>query len=137
MWAQHPQLSLIPALVDSRHLRRGLPPLTLSLRLLELEKSGSDWFSGAFDRNLSLLTQVILKRKKDSELGIIDFHVRNPRNAKFGGPRGLVDHARGQALSGTLRASTLRCCGACMDPEEFSKVLLIEAWRAEASLCIT
>ena len=79
----------------------------------------------------------MLKRKRDSELGIIDFRLRNPRNKQRGGPRVLVDHARGQALSGILRASTLRWCGACIDPEEFSKLWLIEAWRAEASLCIT
>ena len=101
------------------------------------EKSGPDWFSGAFGRNLSLLTQVMLQRERNSELRIGDFRLRNPRNEQLGGPSGLVDHARGQALSGTLRASTLRWGGACMDPEEFSKVWLIEARRAEASLCIT
>ena len=79
----------------------------------------------------------MLQRKRDSELGIGDFHLRNPTNEQLGGPRGLDDHGRGQARSGALRASTGRCCGACMDPEEFSKVWLTEAWRAKASLCIT
>ena len=79
----------------------------------------------------------MLQRKRDAELGICDFRPRNPRDEKCGGPRGLVDYARGQALSGTLRAPTIRLCRACMDPEEFSKVWPIEAWRAEASLCIT
>ena len=119
---------LLPAPADSPHLRRGPPPSALSSGSAVFEKSGPDWFSGAFERNLSLLTQVMLKRKKDSELGIIYFRLRDPRNETCGGSRGLVDHARGQALSGTLRASTLRWCGACMDPEEFSKVWLIEAW---------
>ena len=94
------------------------------------EKGGLEGFSGAFDRSLSLLTQVMLKRKRDSELGIGDFRQRNPRNEQFGGLRCPDDHARGQARSGALRASTGWWCGACMDPEEFSKVWLIEAWRA-------
>ena len=92
------------------------------------EKGGLEGFSGAFDRNLSLLTQVMLKRKRDSELGIGDFRLRNPTNEQLGAPRGQVDHGRGQARSGALRASTVRFGGACKDPEEFSKVWLIEAW---------
>ena len=79
----------------------------------------------------------MLKRKRDPELGIGDFHLRNPRNEQLEGPRGLDDHGRGQARLGAVMASTGRWCGACMDPEEFSKVLLTEAWSAEASLCIT
>ena len=79
----------------------------------------------------------MLQRKRDAELGIADFRLRNPRNEQLGGPRGLDDHGRGQAGSGALRASTGRWGGACMDPEEFSKVLVIKVWRAEASLCIT
>ena len=94
------------------------------------EKRGPDWFSGRFGLKLSLLTQVMLQRKRDAELGICDFCPRNPNVEKCGAPRGLVDYARGQALSGTLRASTIRLCGACMDPEEFWKVWLIETWRA-------
>ena len=94
------------------------------------EKRGPDWFSGRFGLKLSLLTQVMLQRKRDAELGIGDFRPRNPRDEKCGAPRGLVDYARGQALSGTLRAPTIRLCGACMDPEEFSKVWLIKTWRA-------
>ena len=109
----------------------------LSSGLLVAEKSGPDWFSGAFDRNLSLLTQVMLKRKRDAELGIGDFHLQNPRNEQLGGLSGLVDQGRGQARSGALRASTVVRCGAFMDPEEFSKLWLTEAWRAEAPLCIT
>ena len=101
------------------------------------EKGGLEGFSGAFDRNLSLLTQVMLKRKRDSELGIGDFRLRNPRNEQLSGPSGLVDHGRGKEFSGVLRASIVRWCGACMEPEEFSKVWLIEALRAKASLCIT
>ena len=79
----------------------------------------------------------MLKRKRDAELEIGDFRLRNPRNKQLGGSRGLDDHGRGQARSGAPRASTGRWCGACMDPEVFSKVWLIEARRAEASLCIT
>ena len=137
MWAQHEQLSLILAPADSPPSGALAPPLALSLRLLELEKSGPDWFSGAFGRNLSLLTQVMLQRKSDSELGIFEFRLRTPRNEQLGGPSGLDDNGGSQARSGALRASTVRWGGACMDPEEFSKVWLIEAWRAEASLCIT
>ena len=111
--------------------------LPLSSGSAVAEKGGPDWFSGAFARKLSLLTQVMLQRKRDSELGIGDFRLRNPRKAQHGGPRGLDDHGRGQARSGALRASTLRWCGACMDPEEFSKVWLIEARHEEESLCIT
>ena len=79
----------------------------------------------------------MLQRKRDSELGIGDFRLRNPRNEQLGRPRGLDDQRRGQARSGTLRSPTVRWGGACMDPDEFYKVWLIEAWRAEASLCIT
>ena len=79
----------------------------------------------------------MLQRKRGSELGIGEFRLRNPTNEQLGAPRGQVDHGRGQARSGALRASTVRWGGACMDPEEFSKVWLIEARRAEASLCIT
>ena len=86
---------------------------------------------------MSLLTQVMLQRIRDSELGIGDFRLRNPRNEQLGGPRDLDKPGRGQAGSGALRASTGRWCGACMDPEEFSKVWPIEALRAEASLFIT
>ena len=79
----------------------------------------------------------MLQSFRDVELGIGNFRLRNPINEQLGGPRGLYDHSRGQARSRALRASTGRWCGACMDPEEFSKVWLIEARRAEASLCIT
>ena len=79
----------------------------------------------------------MLQRKRDSELGIGDFCLRNPRNKQLSAPRGQVDHGRGQAGSGDLRASTVMCCGACMNSEEFSKVWLIKARGAEASLCIT
>ena len=79
----------------------------------------------------------MLQRKRDSELGIGDSRLLNLRDETLGGPRGLVDHVRGQERSGALRASTVSWCGACMDPEEFSKVLLNEAWSAETSLCIT
>ena len=86
------------------------------------EKGGLEGFSGAFDRNLSLLTQVMLKRKKDSELGIGDFRLRTARNERLGGPRVPADHGRGQALSGALRALTGRWFRGWMDSEEFSKL---------------
>ena len=70
----------------------------------------------------------MLQRRRESELGICDFRLRNPRNEQLGRPRVLVDHGRDQARSGALRASTVRLGGACMDPDEFSKVWLIEAW---------
>ena len=70
----------------------------------------------------------MLQRFRDSELGIGDSCLRNPRDEQLGGPRGLDDHGGGQARSGAPRASTVRLGGACMDPEEFSKVWLIEAW---------
>ena len=79
----------------------------------------------------------MLQRKRGSELGIGDFRLRTPRNEKLGGPRGLVDHGRGQARSSAPRAPTVRRCGACIDLEEFSKLRIIEAWHAVASLCIT
>ena len=79
----------------------------------------------------------MLKSIRDSELGIGNFRLRTPRNEQLGGPSGLDNHGRGQACSGSLKASTVRWGGACMDSEEFSKVCLIEAWRAEALLCIT
>ena len=109
----------------------------LSSGLLVVEKGGLEGFTGGFGLKLSLLTQVMLQRKRDAELGICDFRPRNPRDEKCGGPRGLVDYARSQARSGTFRASTVTWCGAFMELEEFSKVLLNEAWSAKTSLCIT
>ena len=50
----------------------------------------------------------MLKRKRDAELGIGDFHLQNPRNEQLGGPKGLDDHGRSQARSDALRASTVR-----------------------------
>ena len=96
--------------------------------LLAAEKGGLEGFSGAFGRNLSLLTQVMLQRKRDSELGIGDFHLRNARNERLGGPRGPADHGRGQALSGALRALTVRWFRGWMDSEEFSKLRPHGAW---------
>ena len=83
------------------------------------EKGGLEGFSGAFGRNLSLLTQVMLQSFRDVELGIGDFRLRTPRNAQLGGPKGLDDQGRGQARSGALRAPTVRWYGGWMDPEEF------------------
>ena len=130
MWAHHWWNPLLPALADSPHLRRGAPLPELSSGSAVAEKGGLEGFSGAFGRNLSLLTHLMPKRNRDAEEEKGDFRPRNPRDEKCGAPRGPADHARGQALSGTLRASTIRLCGACMDPEEFSKVWLIETWRA-------
>ena len=72
--------SLLPTPADSPPSGGCGPPLALFSGLLEPEKSGPDWFSGAFARNLSLLTQVMLQRERDSELGIGEFRLRNPRN---------------------------------------------------------
>ena len=49
----------------------------------------------------------MLKHIRDSEQGIGHFCMQNPYNEQFVGPRGLDDHGRGQALSGSLRALTL------------------------------
>ena len=122
MWAHHWWNPLLPAPADSPPSGGCLPPLELSSGLLVAEKGGPDGFSGAFARNLSLLTQVMLKRKKDSELGIGDFRLRTARNERLGGPRGPADHGRGQALSGALRALTGRWFRGWMDSEEFSKL---------------
>ena len=70
-------------------------------------------------RRPSLLTKVMLKRIRDSELGISDFRLRTPRNEHVDAPKGPEDHARGQARSGGLRAPTVRWGGGWMDPEEF------------------
>ena len=64
----------------------------------------------------------MLKHIKDEGQGFGDFHLQNPRDEKLVAPRGLDDHARGQARSGALRAPTVRWGGGCMDPEEFSKL---------------
>ena len=122
MWAHHWWNPLLPAPADSPPSGALAPLLPLSSGLLEREKSGPDGFSGAFGRNLSLLTQVMLKRTKDSELGIGDFSLRTARNERLGGPRGPADHGRGQALSGALRALTGRWFRGWMDSEEFSKL---------------
>ena len=137
MWAYHWWSPLLPAPADSPPSGLLAPLPELSFGLLEREKSGPDWFSGAFGRNLSLLTQVMLQRERDSELGIGDFRLRTPRNEKPSGPRGLVDHGRGKGLSGALRASSFMRFRACMDPKKILKVWLIVEWYAEESLCIT
>ena len=64
----------------------------------------------------------MLKRIRDSDLEIGDFRLRTPRDEKLGAPRGLDDHGRGQALSGVLRAPTVRWGGGWMHPEEFSRL---------------
>ena len=124
MWAHHWWNPLLPAPADNPHLRRGAPPLPLPLSSgsAVFEKSGPDWFSGAFGRNLSLLTQVMLKSIRGSELGIGDLRLRNARNERLGGPRGPTDHGRGQTLLGALRALTVRWFRGWMDSEEFSKL---------------
>ena len=66
--------------------------VALSLGLLNVEKRGPDWFSGGFDRKLSLLTQLMLKRIKDSELEIGDFRMQALRNEKFSAPRRSNQH---------------------------------------------
>ena len=70
----------------------------------------------------------MLKSIRDSELEIGDFRLRNPRNEKLVGPRGMDSHGRGQTLSGALRASTIRWDGGWMDPEKFSKLGQDEPW---------
>ena len=64
----------------------------------------------------------MLKHIKDAGQGFGDYHLQNPRDEKLVEPRGLDDHARGQARSGALRASTLMWCGGWMDSEKFSKL---------------
>ena len=67
MWAQHEQLSPIPAPADSPPSGGWPPPSELSFGGAVSEKSGLEGFSGAFARNLSLLTQLMPKRSRDAE----------------------------------------------------------------------
>ena len=71
----------------------------------------------------------MLKHIRDSEQGIGNFCMQNPNNEKFVGQRGLDDHGRSKALSGSLTALTIRWSGVSMDSKEFSKI-----WHHEARL---
>ena len=108
MWAHHWWNPLLLAPADSPPSGALAALSALSFGSAVAEKSGPDWFSGCFGLKLSLLTQVMLKRKRDSELGIGDFRLRNPRYEKLVEPTILDGYARGQASSGALRASTIR-----------------------------
>ena len=74
----------------------------------------------------------MLKHIRDSEQGIGDFGMQNPNNEKFVEPLGLDDHGRSQALSGSLKALTIRWSGASMDSKEFKKI-----WHHEPSKLTT
>ena len=122
MWGDHWWNPLLPAPADSPPSGALAPPTALSFGGAVSEKGGLEGFSGAFGRSLSLLTEVMLKRKRDSELGIGDFRLRTPRNELLGAPKGPEDHASGQAGSGALRAPTVRWGGGWKEAVEFSKL---------------